>query len=80
MNSELIKALTPKEYITTFTDKNLRVDRRSFEEKRRFTYQFGILDTFTTSASCLLGDGNKVIIALKSSTTLKGDGDKYLGK
>jgi exosome complex RNA-binding protein Rrp42 (RNase PH superfamily) len=66
MNNEIVKVLTPEEYITTFLDHNLRIDRRDLTQRRDFSYQFGILDTFSTSASCLLGEGNKIIAVLKS--------------
>ena len=66
MNNELIRILTAKEYLETFLSKNLRIDRRDLNEKRQLAYQFGILDTFSTSASCLLGDSNKIIAVMKS--------------
>ena len=66
MNNEIVKVLTQKEYITTFLDHNLRIDRRDLTQRREFSYQFGILDTFSTSASCLLGEGNKIIAVMKS--------------
>ena len=77
MNNEIIKALTGREYIMAFTNKNLRVDRRDMKDKRKLTYQFGILDSFSTSASCLLGDstGNKIIAVMKSHN-LESQGNK----
>lgn len=66
MNNEIIKSLTGREYITTFINKDIRVDRRNLLEKRKSIYQFGILDSFSTSASCMLGSGTKVIAVMKS--------------
>ena len=68
MNSDIIKVLTQKEYISTFLNKNIRLDKRDLKQKRNFSYQFGILDSFPTSASCLLGDSNKIIAVLKKNT------------
>jgi exosome complex RNA-binding protein Rrp42 (RNase PH superfamily) len=66
MNNEIIKSLTGREYIMAFINKDIRVDRRNLQEKRKAIYQFGILDSFSTSASCLLGTGTKVIAVIKS--------------
>ena len=71
MNNEIVKVLTQKEYISTFLDYNLRIDRREFDQKRNLCYQFGILDSFCTSASCTLGEGNKIIAVLKSHNTIE---------
>lgn len=65
MNNEVMKTLTQREYISTFINKDLRLDRRTLTQKRPMTYKFGILDTFSTSASCTLGDGNKIIAVIK---------------
>jgi len=79
MNHEIIRTLTPKEYIQTFLNNNLRIDRRSFDERREYIYKFGVLDNFSTSASCLLGKGNKVIAVLKSSNrSTQAKSDNYL--
>lgn len=67
MNHEIIRTLTPKEYIQTFLNHNLRIDKRTLNERRKYLYKFGILDNFSTSATCLLGEGNKIIAVLKSS-------------
>lgn len=67
--------LTPKEYISTFINKNLRL-KREFREMKKFNYQYGILETFSNSASILLGKGNKIMAVLKSKA--KGYG-KFLG-
>lgn len=65
--------LTPKEYISTFINKNLRLSKRNFKEMRKFNYQYGVLETFSTSASILLGEGNKIMAVLKSKA--KGHGE-----
>ena len=81
MNNEIVKILTQKEYISTFLDNNLRLDRRQINQARNFSYQFGILDTFSTSASCLLGEGNKIIAVLKShSETEDSKSDNFISK
>lgn len=61
MNNEIVKVLTQKEYINTFLDHNLRIDKRDLNEARNISYHFGIFDSFCTSASCTMGDGNKII-------------------
>lgn len=65
---EIIKLLSPKEYISTFVSKGLRHDRRGFAEKRNYSYQFGVLDNFPISSTCMLGNNNKIISVLKTKT------------
>ncbi len=78
MNHEIFHTLTPKEYIQTFLNNNIRVDRRDLNERREYLYKFGVLDNYSTSASCLLGQGNKVIAVLKSSNLTSHSKDSYL--
>ena len=80
MNHEIIHTLTPKEYIQTFLNSGLRIDRRGLNERRQYSYKFGVLDNYSTSASCLLGEGNKVIAVLKSSNRSSSSKDNYLSK
>jgi exosome complex RNA-binding protein Rrp42 (RNase PH superfamily) len=67
MNSEIIRTLTPIEYISAFLNKNVRLDKRDLKQKRKAGYQTEILDSFSTSATSLLGNGNKLISVLKAS-------------
>ena len=78
MNHEIFHTLTPKEYIQTFLNNNIRVDRRGLNERRKYLYKFGVLDNYSTSASCLLGEGNKVLAVLKSSSQASQPKDSYL--
>jgi exosome complex RNA-binding protein Rrp42 (RNase PH superfamily) len=78
MNHEIIKVLTAKEYLEVFLNKNLRIDRRDLKEKRPISYNFGILDSFSTSASCSIGENNKIIAVLKSSNNTE-EGDNKIG-
>jgi hypothetical protein len=38
---DVLKVLTPKEYISAFLAKDLRVDKRNLAERRKFVFQFG---------------------------------------
>jgi exosome complex RNA-binding protein Rrp42 (RNase PH superfamily) len=71
---EIIKTLSLKEYLTAFLEKGLRYDKRSFNSKRSYSYQSGVLDSLPFSASCTLGNSNKVIAVLKMKQNNKGNG------
>ena len=63
---DIFRVLTKKEYINAFLEKNLRYDKRELDEKRKYIYNYGILDSFKYSASNLLGN-NKIIAVLKEN-------------
>lgn len=73
MNAEILSVVAPKEYMNCFLEKSLRPDKRSLDEIRLFSFYNDVLDSEKISASCSLGEGNKIIAVLKSSKTIIND-------
>jgi exosome complex RNA-binding protein Rrp42 (RNase PH superfamily) len=69
LNKEILRTLTIKEYISTFLGKEIRPDQRKLDDRREFKFEQNVLENFSDSATCLLGQGNKVLSVLKKQSS-----------
>lgn len=76
MNAEILSVVAPKEYMKCFLEKSLRIDKRSMTEIRQFSFFSDVLDSEKISASCSLGEGNKILGVLKTSKSSYNDSNE----
>ena len=66
MNFEILQKSIPEESLRAFMEKESRYDNRKFYESRKFSFAFGILNSYKYSAIGSLGL-NKILLVLKKT-------------
>ena len=66
MNFEILQKSIPEESLRAFMEKESRYDNRKFYESRKFSFAFGVLNSYKYSAIGSLGL-NKILLVLKNT-------------